>query len=348
MNFDKVLYRILLGYYYISIDDKQYKVLYPSMDIKYKSEILFDKIIEDNKFDKRLLTGQEIEVYLKVNDIWKSEDQKLLEQNKKTLDDTKINLYLNYNNETNQKTLKKQIQNISKSINQLLINKNSMNYLGIHDHAISIKNEYIIMNTIYDDDDKLVFNTPEKDSHEHQKLQCFIREIVDKSLDINILRQLVKSEIWRSYVSCFNLQKETYELNDDYRYLVGLHKMYENVRQHPECPSEEILDDDDALDGWFLYQNRKAEKEKKKNAILGKVRGNIKDAGEVFLVTDDLKETKDIYELNDPTNRRNIKEMVSLAKQKEDLNVNWNELSFVQRDLRQQAQNLQDQKISKR
>lgn len=348
MNFDKILYRILLGYYYISIQDKQYKILYPSMDIKYQAEILFDKIIEDNKFDKRLLTEREIEVYLKVNSIWKPENQTILEESKKLLDETKVNLYLNYSNETNKTTLKKQIKDVSLKINKLLIDKNSMNYLGIKDHALSIKNEFIIMNTIYDSNNKLVFNNPEKDSHEHQKLQIFIREIVDRSLDINILRELVKSEIWKSYASCFNLQKDSYEINDDYRYLVGLHRMYENVRQHPECPSEEVIEDDDALDGWFLYQNKKAEKEKKKNSIMSKVRGNIKNAGEVFLITDDLKETKDIYDLNDTTSRHNIKEMMSMAKQNQDLDIKWNDISFVQRDLRQKAQQLQNQKGAKR
>lgn len=348
MNFDKVLYRILLGYYYISIDDIQYKILYPSIDIKYQAEILYDKIIEDNKFDKRLLTEKEIEVYLKVNGIWKSDDQKILEESKKLLDESKINLFLNYSNEKNKSTLKKQIKSISQKINKLLIDKNSMNYLGIKEHATSIKNEFIIMNTIYDLTNKLVFNNPEKDSHEHQKLQIFIREIVDRSLDINILRDLAKSEIWRSYASCFNLQKDTYEINDDYRYLIGLHRMYENVRQHPECPSEDVIEDDDALDGWFLYQNKKAEKDKKKNAIMSKVRGNIKNAGEVFLITDDLKETKDIYDLNDSTSRHNIKEMISIAKQNQDLDINWNQLSFVQRDLRQKAQQLQDQQVVKR
>jgi guanylate kinase len=81
---------------------------------------------------------------------------------------------------------------------------------------------------------------------------------------------------------------------------------------------------------------------------MSKVRGNIKNAGEVFLITDDAKETKDIYDLNDTTSRHNIKEMLSLAKDKEDLSMNWNELTFVQKDLRQKAQQLQDQQVSKR
>lgn len=347
MNLDKILYRILLGYYYISIDDQEYKIIYPSLDIKYRAEMLYDKIIEDNKFDKRLLTEKEISVYLKINNIWKPSDQEALDKCKKLIDDTKIDLFINYTNEKNRNTLKKQLSQTNEELNKLFINKNSMNYLGINDHATSVKNEFIIMNTIYDNNDKLVFNNPYKDSHEYQRLQKFIREIVENALDISMLRVLVKSDVWRSFVGCVNLVKQPNEVNDDYRYLVGLHKMYDSVRQHPECPSEDIINDDDALDGWFLFNSRKAEKEKKKNAILNKVRGNSKDAGEVFIVTDDIKEKQEIYDLNDAKGRSNIKEMLAIANKEpdnKDYSVKWNELPFVQRDLRQQAQKLHDNK----
>jgi hypothetical protein len=348
MNFDKILYRILLGYYYITIDNKEYKILYPTTDIKYQAEILFDKTVEENKFDKRFFTDSEIEAYLRVNEIWSSENQKILEENKKLLEGTKISLYLNYSNSTQRKAFKKQAKEISKKINKMLIDKNSMNYLGIKDHATSVKNEFIIIKTIYTLTNDLVFNNPETDYNNYQQLQTFIREIVDKSLDINILRELVRSETWRSYSGCANLQKDTHEINDDYRYLVALHKMYENVRQHPDCPSDEIIEDDEALDGWFLHQNKKLEKEKKKNSVLDKVRGNTKSAGEIFLMTDDLQETKDIFDLNDQNAKQNIKEMATLVKQQDNLNIKWEDLSFVQRDIRQKIQQMEDNKKTKR
>lgn len=347
MNLEKILYRILLGYYYIYIDDEQYKVVYPSLDIKYRSEMLYDKIIEDNKFDKRLLTDKEILVYLKLNNIWKPSDEELLDKCKKLIEDTKIDLYVNYSSNKKREELKKQLYSANQDMNKLLYNKTCMNYLGINDHATSVKNEFIIMNSIYDNKNQLVFNNPNKDSYEYQKLQKFIRAIVDEALDINILRNLAKSEVWKSYVHCINLTQNIDNVNDDYRYLIGLHKMYDSVRQHPESPSEDIINDDDALDGWFLYNNRKAEKEKKKNAIMSKVRGNIKNAGEVFIVTDDVKEKQEIYGLNDATSQHNIKEMISLANKDPNANINWNQIPSVQRELRQQAQKLQDQKKGK-
>lgn len=351
MNLEKTLYRILLGYYYITIDEEEYKVIYPSLDIKYKAELLYTKTIEDNKFDKRLLTAKEIDFYLKINNIWICSDEQALVDTKKLIENIKIDLYTNYINEKTKNKLKNQLKNVNKNLDKLLSDKNSMNHLSIEDHAISIKNEFIIMNSIYDKNNRLVFDNPNKDSYAHQKLQKFIREILDQSLDLHIIRSIAKSDIWRSYVNCMDIQKDPLNINDDYRYLIGLHKMYDNVRQHPECPSEDILEDDDALDGWFLYNNRKAEKEKKKNAVLNKVRGNIKNAGEVFVITDDIQETKEIFSLNDQAAKQNIKEMISIANAQpdnKDYSVDWNKLPFVQRELLHQSQQLNDQKLGKK
>jgi len=345
INLDKILYRILLGYYYITIDNIEYKIIYPSLDIKYRAEIIYDKVIEENKFDKRFLTQNEISNYLRINNIWKSSDDELITKYKKTLDDLKVDLYLNYSNEKTRTKIKQSINRTNNELNNLLTNKNSMNYLGINDHAISIKNEYMIMNSIYDLNGSLVFNNPEKESYEYKRLQKFIREILENNLDVQTLKNLAKSDTWKSLVPCIDLTVDPAKVNDDYKYLIGLHKMYDSVRQHPECPSDEILNDDDALDGWFIHNNKKAEKEKKKNSVLSKVRGNIKNAGEVFIITDDAKEVEEIHDLNDIGTKKNIQEMISLANKdpgNKDHSISWGEIPFVQRGLKQQLQKISD------
>lgn len=339
-SLEKILYRILLGYYYIYIDDIKYKIIYPDLRIKYEAELLYEKAIEDNKFDKRYLNDNEIKTYLQYNNIWNTSDDVKLKDCEKFLEDSKIDLYLNFHNSKNKIKLEKNIIKAKNDLEKLLVKKNSFNYLTINDQATSIKNEFILMNTIYDTHNNLVFNYDNYDTFEYHKLQIFIREILDNSIKYEELRLLTKSDLWKSYAITSNLDKDILLVNDDYRHLIHLHKMYENVRQHPECPSEEIIDHDDALDGWFIHQNRKAEKEKKKNAILDKFGNNVKNAGEVFLMTNDVAEKHDIYDLNDLTTRQNIKEIINTSKSLSDNeSIEWQKLGFVQRDIRQQIQN---------
>lgn len=332
----KNLYRILLGYYYIFVDNIRYKIIYPTLDIKYEAELLYEKIIDDNKYEKIYLTSEEIKRYLKINNIWLDSDEDKLKDCEKFLEDCKVNLYLNYNNIEKKNIYKKNITKGMKDLETLFSKKNSFNYLTIEDHATSMKNEFVLMHSIYLND-KLVFNYNDYDTLEYNRLQKFIREILDNAIKPDELRTIVKSDLWKSYAVSKNLETNIVYMNDDYRHLMNLHNMYDSIRQHPECPNQDIIDDDDALDGWFIYQNRKVEKEKKKNTILNKFGKNIKNSGEVFLLSDNLQETKDIYDLNDLTTKQQIKELIAVGKNKESP-TSWQDLPFVQRDLRQQVQ----------
>jgi hypothetical protein len=335
-NLNKLLYRIILGYYYIFINNQKYKIVYPNINIKYEAEILYDSVIEENKYDKAWLTDKEIEFQLGVLGLWGKDKEKTLKDLETGLEDTKIELYLNFTNQDKKKKHKKEIQNIIKKIAELLNQKNIFNHLSIKEYAFSIKNEFIIMNTIYNSNNRLHFRNPQKNTHKYKELQLFIKEILDNSVHPTHIRELAKSDIWRSYTAATVLEKNIADINDDYKNLINIHKMYDSAKQHPEAPSDDIFKDDDALDGWFIFQGRKSEKEKKKNAIMDRIGGNIKNAGEVFLMTDDKQEAKDIYSLNDAETNNNIQEIKRLQKEKG--SVEWQDLPFVKRQVQQKMQ----------
>lgn len=337
MEYDKLLYRILLGYYFIDVNNIRYKVVYPDLRLKYEAELLYDKIIEDNKFEKTYLDNQQIKFYLLTNNIWSAQDDEKLKNCEKFLEESKIQLYLNFFNQKNKMLYKKHILKSQQDIIKFYAQKNSFNYLTIEEQALSIKNEFLIINTIYDINNNLVFNNID-DNLEYHQLQIFIKEIIDNAITATQLRSIARSDLWRSYSVANNLEKDIISMNDDFRHLLNLHKMYENAKQHPESPDQTIIDDDDALDGWFLFQNRKTEKEKKKNAMLDKLGGNkIKNANEVFVLTNDIQERNEIYELNDTNSRAQIKELIATSNSTEE-SIKWQNIGFVQRDLRAEAQ----------
>lgn len=331
INIEKLFYRILIGYYYVDIKNTKYKVTYPDIQTKYHAEILYDEIIEDNKYDKVWLTKEEIKLYLEYNNTWNKEFEEKLSQNKKLLDLTKIDLYLNFSNAKKKDSNKKRIKNIQKEIDNLVTRKSSMDHLTVEDHASSIKNQYIIMNCIYLEDE-LVFDNQDSDHYDSQIVQKFLLEIINNMISPSDLKKLARSELCRSYFSSCQIKKDFLNINDDYRHLNSLVNMYDNVRQHPECPSEEIIDDDDALDGWFIYQQEKIRKEKKKNEILNKVGGKAKDANEVFFISNDENELKEIFDINDMQGKQQIKNLITAAKNS-DKDIKWQDLGFIKESL---------------
>ena len=80
-----------------------------------------------------------------------------------------------------------------------------------------------------------------------------------------------------------------------------------------------------------IYQNRKVIQEKKKTSILSKVRGND-NAGEVFVITDDEEETKEIIGLNDERTKKHIRGLSALVANGE--SVDWCDVPYVQENLR--------------
>ena len=339
MNIDKLIYRIFLNYYFIFINDVKYKVTYPSAKIKYDSEILYDSILEENKYDKTWMTQQEIEFELLRNGIWTKEDENELESKKRSLDATKIEIYLNFSNSSKREKIRKNIKIINKKINELYNRKNSLSYLDVKEYALTIKNEFLIMNSITDLNDKLCFDNPYGENYEAKKLNYFIREILNNSIDITTLKLIARSELWKSYINSNSQAEHNINLNDDYRYLLSIHKMYENAKQHPEAPTEEIISDDDALDGWFLFQNQKMEKEKRKNVTLDKFGKKIKESDHVFILGDNQQEIQDIYSLNDTKERMIAQQVIDASHNSKEL-VDWKDLPFVKHQLMEEKKPL--------
>jgi hypothetical protein len=328
------LYRIICGYYFIEIKDIKYKVLYPSVELKYKAELLYREILDQQKFDNNWLSDLQLQILLDTNNIWTKKDDQDLAQQKLSLELEKIDLYKEFTNANSKKNHKKNIQKINNYLSTLYYRKDSMNYLTLKHFANNIKHEFIILNSLLDENDNRVIPDMKcfNENYNNTFSQMVSKEILDNQIPINKLKIIARSDIWRSYYNDANaFPKSSVEANDDYRHLVSLTKMYDQIRQHPECPTDAVIEDDDALDGWFLYQKQKSCKEKQKNQILDKVGGNkIKNSGEVFVVTQDRNEARTIFGMNDEKTMRDIQTSVKLAHEKG--SVSWTSLDHVIED----------------
>tara|TARA_R100001377_G_scaffold59734_1_gene36058 strand:+ start:113 stop:466 length:354 start_codon:yes stop_codon:yes gene_type:complete len=74
-----------------------------------------------------------------------------------------------------------------------------------------------------------------------------------------------------------------------------------------DCPSEKVIEDDDCLDGWFIVQQRKRDKDKKQQEVDGMITNpKIANSQEVFVVARDNEAAQEIYDLNNPLARTTI------------------------------------------
>lgn len=342
MDKEGLLYRIISGIYYINVADITYKVISPNLLTKQKAHQVYLDILNSNKFDMKCwLKKAQADKILEVNGVWNSDKEKELKKLEDRLEELKVDLYKKFQYVKRRTRIKKSISNLLDDIRSMKEQKHSMDHLTLEYYAETVKNENIICSTIFLED-KLAFDLDKTDTN---LLTGILEEIKSKKVDIDDIRSLARHEIWQNYWG--PAKENVFPLpvcnwTDEQRSLVSLSRMYDSVRESPECPSDDIIQDDDALDGWFIFQRKEREKEKKRNKVMDSVGDKYKDAGEIFLVTDSVEEARDIYELNDAQGAAQVNHIKQIGKDA-DASVPWQDLPHVKMELQQQINERQKQ-----
>lgn len=327
MDQENILYRILSGYYYVSIDDTRYKIIMPNLNIKQEAHHFYLDYMDKLKYDTdHWLSASQIDILLKYYNLWNLEKESQLKDVQNKLENSKVDLYLNFIDIKLKTKNKSLIKSFNKLIDKLLFEKTYFDNLTLESYCNSLKNQHIIMNSIYDSNNKKIFNINDFNNIDSLFLDKILHEIYTHTLSIDNLKSFAKSDLWRSY---WDSQKENIfdkhvsELTDDQRMLINISKSLDSIREHMEAPSQEIINDNDALDGWMIHQFRKREDEKKKSAMENRANTAIKsrEHSNVFFMTDDPEEKKQIYAMNDAQSRHGIKKMFSTVQKQGSINT---------------------------
>ena len=125
------------------------------------------------------------------------------------------------------------------------------------------------------------------------------------------VREMSRTDPWRSIWSVGKAEgsvfgKPSCELTEQQKALASWSRIYDSVNESSESPPEEVVKDDDMLDGWLISQHREAEDNKKKKGAdeqSSGVKGN-----EVFIFADSPKDASRIYSMNDAQGKSIVKQ----------------------------------------
>jgi hypothetical protein len=93
--------------------------------------------------------------------------------------------------------------------------------------------------------------------------------------------------------------------------------MYDNVQESLECPSKDVIDDDDMLDGWFLVQSKKREQETAQKEFENNTKSDkIKNSSEVFMMASNKQEVDNVDNMNTFHSQMVKKQRFNLLKSK--------------------------------
>ena len=193
-----------------------------------------------------------------------------------------------------------------------------MDYLTLENFAQTKKNEYIIANSLYyKQSNEKVFNTHIDDINynEFEKLTSAVSKHI---ITIEIYKTIARHETWKMiwYANKNNIfDKPASRLTDEQKTLISVSNMYDKIYEHPECPPDFVIEDEDMLDGWMIEQKRKNEASKKENSnqdILSK----HNKAKEIFVVGD-KEDIDEIQSMNSLQSQHIIKQRSRIIKNAE-------------------------------
>jgi hypothetical protein len=333
------LSRILSGYFIFIHNKIKYKLVYPDINLKYEAELYAQNEYEENKFNDWISEEEVLNLLITIG-VWTPDGDTKLKSLEKTIEDYKVDLYKNFINPSKVKSIRKSLSTHKKNYHRQYEARHSLDHITANGYSQNLKYQYILVNSIYDQNNNKIFK--DSNSIDFSLLNSLSNIISENNIDMSVFRDIAQSDIWKNYWSANKnniFDKSPIYWTDEQKTLVIITKMYDSAYEHPECPPDNIIEDNDAFDGWMIFQKRENEKIRNKKRTESMLGNKLSKAGEVFIMANSKEEADNIYSLNDPLAQNTIKERNTVILNSNE-DINDTNLPDVQRNLQIQRNQL--------
>ncbi len=315
-NNEKLVHRILSGKLLFVTDGVFYELRKPSLNIKMEADYLYSSIYEDNLYNDNFYLAEDIDTLLIELNIIYYDTKKILQKIEKSLENSKVDLFQNYFDITKKVKIKNRISSLKSQIEDIYSKQHSLDFLTLEHYCDNMRHEFIIAHTLYNKKNKLVFKYKNID---YLIFNNLISIISKNMIDIATYKKIARCDYWRNYWSNNKtkvIDGSVSEWSEEQKSLVNISCMYDKIYEHPDCPQDDIISDDDALDGWMIYQKQKNDLQKKEKGVDSMLSGKIKNSSEIFLMAGNKQQAEDILGLNTQDSLNIVKNKVETVMSK--------------------------------
>jgi hypothetical protein len=316
-NRELFLYRIIYGIVRSKVGKNLVKIYPPTTEVYLEScELFFQEM--DNCYTKGIMDEEEMIDWMIENDLWSWHEEKEIEGIKNKQEELKLFCYNNRRNKMLLNSTKNTIRAIEDRYRQLIIKKKKYFHNTCEGISSMIKISHIVKNSCFVDG-KLTNNI---DFHIDNLIFDYNKF---HDIDDSIIRFLSRTDPWRNI---WNLRKNinrklfpsidsTRELTINQKSLIAWSQMYDNVYESYDSPCKDVIEDDDILDGWFIFQSKKRETEKSQSDLDNSIKSDkIKNSQEIFSVVSSKEEADKIDSLNNAHSKMIKKQRETLIRNK--------------------------------
>lgn len=305
MDNELLINRIIAGCIRLKLknDSTIYLFTKPTNYQKYIGEEIYHDLIYEYQL-QGLFSEEELTDFMLDNGLWNSENEEKIEKIKKNIEELKIGVYQSFFKSVERKTIKKALDLTKIELNSLIDKKSSYSHMSAMGAASLAKNRYLFGCSLYYEDNSPVVKTENFWKEDSQLIEKLINVYYNQRISESKYRELTRNNIWRTYWGCRKAAQSVFfgnsiDLTEEQRNLISWTVLYDGIYECPDCPSDEIIEDDDATDGWLILQKRERDKTKNQKMIES-LTGNdkINKSDEIFIPVNTPEDAKKIEELN--------------------------------------------------
>ena len=295
----------------------------------------FADFFSQEQYDDALIDGiwtqKDAEEHLIELGYWDKENEDKLEQFRENIDNMRLDYFNQFYNSQTKEYIKKSIDGIEKKINKLYAIKHTF-----HDKTCEYIKSYSFESHVLS---KNAFLSNGELASTKFSIHRLVTKFKDQAYSIGTrAREVAKSDAWKNH--WFSLKNETFDnkrstLTDLQLSVIGWSNYYENVYQSMDKPSDEIIEDDIAIDGWSISQRRKRKEEEKQRNAEKMLPENMSNAGEIFIPVKNQQEQRDVLSLNDGAGKAKLKSLKHDLKTRGSLSES--ELTSTRQNIQMQA-----------
>ncbi len=298
-------------------NEKSYCIKSPSRDAKfYAQEIFFEfyyKAIEEGVIDSEEMSNLLVKLRL-----WDNNKENILKKMKDEIEELKINVFQNYLNTPMRNKIKIAIKDTQNYIMKLYSEKMMFEQNSAEGLASYAKQQFLLGASIYTARGKPYWKSYKCWNLPDNILNSAARRIVQFNLGDTQYRELAKGDYWRSIWATRKngnlFGKASIDLADPQKAIIFWSVLYDNVYSSSECPADQLIEDDDALDGWLILQRRKRKNQLNKDTVESLMSEKIKNSQHVFIITGEEDRDK-VYEMNDIAGKVSLHKRLNQIKQ---------------------------------
>ena len=282
---ETLIYRILSGKTLLTVNGIKLEIITPTLALMYESCQLYEQYFNTS----RIFTKEELKEHLISKGIVKREELDFLTKCDKLIEQFQKDLYANFENKSTVNSLRSYIKKTRQeelNIYGKLAKYETYTKEGLANYAKSL---FLIRNTVY--------HSAKPYKFKRVKPERILNELNMVNIGPRQIRDLSKNNQWLNMwyaLKDYNLFPEGVGISIEKQLLLTWSKIYDNIRDSPDCPTGEIIEDNDAIDGWLLIQKENKKVEKRDEHYKSKL-GN---AQEVFILTKDKEEIDRVNNMN--------------------------------------------------